>query len=61
MKKVLATVFLSLFFSIEADAGTNNEGKNKKYVYKYLSDLKTLMKITCRLRATRLHNSNRYY
>ena len=44
MKKILAIVVLGLFFSIKADAGTNNEGKNKKYVYKYLSDLKTIIK-----------------
>ena len=35
---------VGLFFSIKADAGTINEGKNKKYVYKYLSDLKTIIK-----------------
>jgi hypothetical protein len=44
MKKILAIVVLGLFFSIKADAETNNEGKNKKYVYKYLSDLKTIIK-----------------
>ena len=44
MKKLLAIVVLGLFLSIKADAGTNNEGKNKKYVYKYLSDLKTIIK-----------------
>ena len=35
---------LGLIFIIKANAGTNNEGKNKKYVYKYLSDLKTIIK-----------------
>ena len=44
MKKLLAIIVLGLLSFNITEAGTNNEGKNKKYVYKYLNDLKTIIK-----------------
>ena len=42
MKKLLGIIVLSLVLSSYTNAGTNNEAKNKKYVYKYLEDLKII-------------------
>jgi len=44
MKKILAIIVLSLISLNISEAGTNNEGKNKKYAYKYPNDLKTIIK-----------------
>jgi hypothetical protein len=44
MKKLLALLVLGLLSFNITEAATNSEGKNKKYVYKYLSDLKTIIK-----------------
>jgi len=44
MKKILGIIVLSLLSLNCVEAGTNNEAKNKKYVYKYLTDLKTIIK-----------------
>ena len=44
MKKLLAIIVLGLLSFNITEAGTNNEGKNKKYVYKHLNDLKTIIK-----------------
>jgi len=44
MKKLLAIIVLGLLSFNITESATNNEGKNKKYVYKYLEDLKTIIK-----------------
>ena len=44
MKKLLAIIVLGLLSFNITEAAKNNEGKNKKYVYKYLNDLKTIIK-----------------
>ena len=44
MKKLLGIVVLGLVLSSYTNAGTNNEAKNKKYVYKSLESLKTIIK-----------------
>ena len=44
MKKLLVLLVLGLLSFNITEAATNSEGKNKKYVYKYLSDLKTIIK-----------------
>ena len=44
MKKILGTIILSLVLSSYTNAVTSNEAKNKKYVYKSLNDLKTIIK-----------------
>ena len=44
MKKLLAIIVLGLLSFNITEAGTNNEGKNKKYAYKNKSDLKTIIK-----------------
>ena len=44
MKRLLVIIVLGLLSFNITEAGTNNEGKNKKYVYKYLNDLKTIIK-----------------
>ena len=44
MKKLLGIVVLGLLLNGNAYGGTNNEAKNKKYVYKSLDDLKTIIK-----------------
>ena len=44
MKKHLVIIALSIFFICNVNAGTNNEAKNKKYIYKSLDDLKTIIK-----------------
>ena len=40
MKKILGIMVLGLLLSGNTEAATNNEAKNKKYVYKYLEDFK---------------------
>ena len=44
MKKLLGIVVLGLVLSSYTNAGTSNEAKNKKYIYKSLDDLKTIIK-----------------
>ena len=44
MKKLLGIVVLGLVLSSYTNAGTSNEAKNKKYVYKSLESLKTIIK-----------------
>ena len=44
MKKLLGIIILSLLSLNYAEAATNNEAKNKKFVYKSLEDLKTIIK-----------------
>ncbi|MDB9739477.1 hypothetical protein OAB10_04155 [Candidatus Pelagibacter sp.] len=44
MKKLLVIIVLNLVLSSYTNAQTNNEAKNKKYIYKSLDDLKTLIK-----------------
>jgi hypothetical protein len=44
MKKLLGIIVLGLLLTNNTNAGTSNEAKNKKYVYKYLEDLKSIIK-----------------
>ncbi len=44
MKKFLGVVVLGFLLSGNTYAGTSSEAKNKKFVYKYLEDLKTIIK-----------------
>ena len=44
MKKILGIVVLGLLLSSYTSTATSNEAKNKKFVYKYLEDLKTIIK-----------------
>ena len=44
MKKILEIIVLGLLLTNNTNAGTNNEAKNKKYIYKSLDDLKTIIK-----------------
>jgi hypothetical protein len=44
MKKFLGIIVLGLMLSSNTIAGTNNEAKNKKYIYKSLEDLKSIIK-----------------
>ena len=44
MKKILGIMVLGLLLSSYTNAGTNNEAKNKKYVFKYLENLKSIIK-----------------
>ena len=44
MKKLLGILFLGLMSLNSVEAGTSNEAKNKKYIYKSLDDLRTIIK-----------------
>ena len=44
MRKILGIIVLCLVLSGYTNAGTSNEAKNKKYIYKSLDDLKTIIK-----------------
>jgi hypothetical protein len=44
MIKILGIIVLSLLLSSNTNAGTNNEAKNKKYIYKSLENLKRIIK-----------------
>ena len=44
MKKILGVMILGLVLSSYTNAVTSNEAKNKKYIYKSLDDLKTIIK-----------------
>ena len=44
MKKLLVIMVLGLLSLNSVEAGTNNEAKNKKYIYKSLDDLRTIIK-----------------
>ena len=44
MKKLLGIIVLGLLLTNNTNAGTSNEAKNKKYIYKSLDDLKTIIK-----------------
>ena len=44
MRKILGIIVLCLVLSSYTNAGTSNEAKNKKYIYKSLDDLKTIIK-----------------
>ena len=44
MKKLLGIIVLGLLLTNNTNAGTSNEAKNKKYVYKSLESLKTIIK-----------------
>ena len=44
MKKFLGIIVLGLLLTNNTNAGTSNEAKNKKYAYKHLENLKTIIK-----------------